>query len=387
MEEQEGGRFRPFQGRSGGGGSSADAAFTGDAGTAGSAAPVDDETIMARLRGVLSAPLRIKARNIPGGQFRLEDIEALLLNLGVVSALLGGIIISLMALQTPELYNHGDLFMLSYTNNGFVAKFAPLAGLTKIPSAVEEADQLPGVDYTQPFFAACQGTLQQEKIDAKAYTHADRDVTTQRFVPGALDRGGCNLHNLLASEELFHWMKSEGQLQARLWIMEGLHKKAFNSEWALSSRAVTYYGFQAVIALLISLFLSFYLYMSLNLSNLRGDSVKLSRWWMPFGLTLSVFGYLAVIFAGVMLVETLDAVMTLRLPYMSLIGEWYLMVDQPFDLYICIVVPLIMTAHFIYCAGWLDPGLKYIPGLHHVVPGLEKPDDYQPIPDKKNDDP
>jgi len=83
---------------------------------------------MARLRGVLSAPLRIKARNIPGGQFRLEDIEALLLNLGVVSALLGGIIISLMALQTPELYNHGDLFMLSYTNNGFVAKFAPLAG-------------------------------------------------------------------------------------------------------------------------------------------------------------------------------------------------------------------------------------------------------------------
>jgi len=154
----------------------------------------------------------------------------------------------------------------------------PHPGLTKIPSAVEEADQLPGVDYTQPFFAACQGTLQQEKIDAKAYTHADRDVTTQRFVPGALDRGGCNLHNLLASEELFHWMKSEGQLQAWLWIMEGLHKKAFNSEWALSSRAVTYYGFQAVIALLISLFLSFYLYMSLNLSNLRGDSVKLSRW-------------------------------------------------------------------------------------------------------------
>jgi len=150
-------------------------------------------------------------------------------------------------------------------------------GLTKIPSAVEEANQLRGVDYTQPFFAACQGTLQQEKIDAKAYTHADREVTWKRFVPGTLDRD-CDLHNLLASEELFHWMKSEGQHQARLWIIEGLHKKAFNSEWALSSRAVTYYGFQAVIALLISLFLSFYLYMSLNLSNLRGDAVKLSRW-------------------------------------------------------------------------------------------------------------
>jgi len=119
-DEQEGGRFRPFQGRSGGGGS-ADA-------DPGSAAPVDDETIMARLRGVLSTPLRLKARNIPGGQFRLEDIEALLLNLGVVSALLGGIIISLMALQTPDLYNNGDLFMLSYTNNGFKAIFSPLAG-------------------------------------------------------------------------------------------------------------------------------------------------------------------------------------------------------------------------------------------------------------------
>jgi len=97
-------------------------------------------------------------------------------------------------------------------------------------------------------------------------------------VPGALDSGDCDLHNLLASEELFYWMKTKGQHQARLWIMEGLHKNAFNSEWALSSRAVTYYGFQAVIALLISLFLSFYLYMSLNLSNLRGDAVKLSRW-------------------------------------------------------------------------------------------------------------
>ena len=123
QDEQEGGRFRPFQGRAGGGGGSAAA----DA-DPGSTAPVDDETIMARLCGVLSTPLQLKARYIPGGQFRLEDIEALLLNLGVVSALLGGIIISLMALQTPELYNHGDIFMLSYTNNGFVAKFAPLAG-------------------------------------------------------------------------------------------------------------------------------------------------------------------------------------------------------------------------------------------------------------------
>ena len=39
--------------------------------------------------------------------------------------------------------------------------------------------------------------------------------------------------------------------------------------------------------------------------------------WMPFGLTLSIFGYLAVIFSGAMLVQTLDAVMTIRLPYMS----------------------------------------------------------------------
>ena len=221
-----------------------------------------------------------------------NDIESMLLNLALVSALLASIILSLVLTITTEELDLADRFYLASRHYLFRHHFRP------------DATLLP-----------CVGSIDANETMSHIYVMSD-------YYPSLYENimsGACRAPNLQLARDI---EASVTMPELHAFVESNLVELVRFNEWIVPSYGVSEHTNKCASAMLAAICISVFQYYSLLMSSARQDPAALARWWMPIGFTLTSMGYVLIVYGIYYFLNTLDGIIMVRRAYTYEDGMW-----------------------------------------------------------------
>jgi hypothetical protein len=245
-----------------------------------------------------------------------DNIASILANLLVFEALIAGVTLSVMLTITADEFINGDIVALAFSSRNFRCRFAP--------NSTYDICSGPG-NFSADF---CKSRGAAHRIGC------DLDVFRSIII------GDCEIANLIESRRRI--ANSVDKESVLVWIAETVFagrtdvndsylggapvaSAAFQFNIAqdsgpcLPSMMVASYGFTCLHHTLLTLFLSLFVFLSINLSRSREDFVD---WWFPGGILFLGFICQELMYSAFYFLHYAEYVIAIRYPYPQHSSLW-----------------------------------------------------------------
>lgn len=222
------------------------------------------------------------------GAQSFDDIEGLVINLGIVAALVLSFVVGLVATIPTEEYDKADLTTLVFYWQDFRNYIDP-DGLLRVSYGISDLEMITG-----------------EKAGDGGYDCTEDAEQKDKYLPG--------LRMLASTVDL---------TDMRGWVdthYKKVHEHAGCIGRRLPSEFVTRYGVVTVIILTIILIHSTSMYVSIMWLDAR-ESPEVAAYWYKSGKWMLLFGYALLIAACIMFFYTFISIIAVRVPHAMQVNE------------------------------------------------------------------
>jgi hypothetical protein len=249
-----------------------------------------------------------------------ENITSLITNIIVIEALLAGLTMSILLTIPADEFINGDIVAMAHNSRNFRCRFAP-----------------------DSKYDLCYGKANYSVSFCEARGAATRIACDYQDTARMLLVGKCEVANLVESRKIASSVDKERFLE---YLAETLYAGRTNvsaplylggtpaasnvfsgdlikeTNVCLPSMNVAFYGYSCVFHTMVTLFVSLFLFLSINLSKCREDCIERFYWWCPVGMAFILFTFAELMNSTYNFILYAEYVIAIRFPYLQHGSLW-----------------------------------------------------------------